>query len=776
MRKTFGKHVAPWIDLGPREAREWSAALLDLTSHTHYILAMKVSYDGQRLVSVDSDRRLIVWDCVTGAIVFSTMAGPDRRKCFDVSATNVLAFGNELGEITLCPEMKRRNHQRFRGHVVGVDTVKFSLDGQWLASIDEGGVAVLWDVLSHEGEYPRQTLQSKNSSSLIDVHPVETAFGLSSATGSMLFAAIMQDQAARPTTISLWHKPQESVWKFYREFNYDGELISPLQIENNTLAGSFRWSEGGVGVKLWSVDGKAPTATINLDDDISSCWLLSSSQCINRILTFSNRNKSLKLYDLGDIGGQTLPFKVWTSHIIGHLCFSVEGNLVAGLHFDGISVWDTCTGELVATTDIPSFRRTELTFTPTNGVLALSFGSTIRLFDYGLLCEKQQKQERSEQRKKKVYATSVSHDERWAAVEMYSHGEDRAVDIFDLQKGTTRVRSLQSRCPRSLDYDTKLIFSPGCELLALVSPTSEFGSIEIWDLRNNECENGQSHSKRTLKFSVTPNVPIAFSTNGEYIAWVARRRNAVVVADIDSTTEGIESRLEAEPQSLSASGTYVDAFCVTSNEAIDAENKASLYSLKVTKCDIGGKPVVLYHCDLHPGSRLLRSPTILRNSVRCKFLPGQEFIGFVTPHNIVCIQEAQASATRRHFRMLRFHGNQILQEYTFCDQGCCLQAPSFGNFRLLARTKQLPERIPRPCSLIPISWSPRTKWLFCGGRPFLFLPSDFENVSIRMNTVEFVTQHGPTWLRLGPFLERSVQNQPVDPCTFSIEEIDAGSN
>lgn len=138
-----------WLKLNRSPAFEpsWPSWIQTLTGHSGYIRAMALSRNGQRIVSVERDDTIKIWNATTGepmktiqlvdtADISSSLAfSEDGQLILSPSSSNVklLNAGTGLVERTLV------------GHSKEVWAVAISHDDQWIASGSEDNSVRLWD-------------------------------------------------------------------------------------------------------------------------------------------------------------------------------------------------------------------------------------------------------------------------------------------------------------------------------------------------------------------------------------------------------------------------------------------------------------------------------------------------------------------------------------------------------------------------------------------------------------------------------------------------------
>ncbi len=149
-RKTMGLETRPWLRrLNPAPAEE--ACLMTLVGHKGSVLSVRVSPDGERLLSLGIDGTLRVWDVRTGSPieVLSGMGNGSRAVLAIVPASTLVAVAARDGETIVLWDYSRL---RIVGEMRGprrVSSLAADASGAQLAAGSTDGLAV-YDLRSGE--------------------------------------------------------------------------------------------------------------------------------------------------------------------------------------------------------------------------------------------------------------------------------------------------------------------------------------------------------------------------------------------------------------------------------------------------------------------------------------------------------------------------------------------------------------------------------------------------------------------------------------------------
>ncbi|MCA9883687.1 MAG: PD40 domain-containing protein [Anaerolineae bacterium] len=327
------------------------------TSEKSSIFSHSFSPDGTRLAALDNNL-IIVWDLITGHIVFSgdrnnairVFYSPDKTEVYTVNGegeirvydeegavqntleglidfadayaydnlNGILAMGGEGGSVRVWDPAKRTALASFRTNDAPIVSLKFSQDGKVLASMGRDGHVTIWNWETHE--------------QLADLDH----------EAAIVFDAIFNSDGTHITTAT---QNYIAVWTIET-----GELDYALELEQGGASGIFAYTPD---------DSKLVTAGLNAPLNV---WDAATGNLIGQ---------------LTDVSGNRMA-----------AAFSADGNLMVTSVLDtGVNLWNLASAneETIpgAELDLPTNRITDVAWTE-DGFLIAFFGADGTVYLWGI--------------------------------------------------------------------------------------------------------------------------------------------------------------------------------------------------------------------------------------------------------------------------------------------------------------------------------------------------------------------------------------------------------
>ncbi|MFN7384702.1 MAG: protein kinase domain-containing protein [Dolichospermum sp.] len=442
--------------------------LQTLTGHSHSVISVAYSPDGQTLASGSSDKTIKLWNVKTGKLlqtlkghsswVTSVAYSPDGQT---------LASGSGDNTIKLWDVNTGNLLQTFTGHSSSVNSVAYSPDGQTLASGSGDKTIKLWDVKTGN---LLQTLPGHSGW----VRPVAySPDGQTLASGS-------QDD-----TIKLWNVKTGNLLQTLPSHSYEVNSVAYSPDGQTLASGNFDNT-----IKIWQLVASISKAPVQQPQSQVSQPVISTppSQPVTipaPQTTIPVKNTKLRKLliaaILGLIGTQIYGYALYSVFPINPI--SIIANL-----FSGISLEKTLKGHFNWVRSVA--------YSPDGQTLASgSDDNTIKLWNVNTGNLLQTFTGHSDL----VWSVAYSPDGQTLA----SGSWDKTIKLWDVKTGNL-LQTLKGHS----DFVISVAYSPDGQTLA--SGSSD-GTIKLWNIKTGKL-------LQTLKGHYVSVISVAYSPNGQTLA------------------------------------------------------------------------------------------------------------------------------------------------------------------------------------------------------------------------------------------------------------------
>ncbi len=284
-----------------------------LDAHSGFVNDLKISLDGERLVSAGADKTIKLWNLSTGEVIRTIVDAPVHINYFVISPDwQKIVTGNTDNSIAIWDFETGKELLTLTGHSSFVNHLAISPDGKRLVSASADNTIKLWDLATGE---KLKTL--KGHSSFVN-------YVLVSADGKKLVSASADD------TIKIW------------DFN-TGELLNTLE-EHSASVNALEITPDGRKlvsasadntIKLWDLTTGKEIRTLTEHSSPVKPLAISPD---GKVLASGSADGAIKLWDLAT--GKEIRTLTGHSSSINALDISPDGEtLVSGSADKTIKVW-----------------------------------------------------------------------------------------------------------------------------------------------------------------------------------------------------------------------------------------------------------------------------------------------------------------------------------------------------------------------------------------------------------------------------------------------------
>ncbi|KIJ52229.1 hypothetical protein M422DRAFT_776348 [Sphaerobolus stellatus SS14] len=518
-----GNHIHIWdVGVGKLVAGPFQG-------HSHWVISIAFSPDGQNIVSGAQDKTIRVWDvhtgnCVRGPFeghtswVWSVAYSPDGQRIVSGSHDqNIQIWDTYEGHINTGPLM---------GHTGGIESVAFSNDGERIASGSMDNTVRIWDAWS--GNLIAGPCQGHTSSvTSVAFSPNGRKIVSGSGDGNIrIWDAQNGDLIAGPFQSRMATRGITSV-----AFFPDGQKITSGSYDNSVqifdaqtgtlLAGPLQSHSAGISSVAVSPDGQ--TVVSGSYDTTIKVWNIQGSNIF------------------------TSPFegnKGWITSV----AFSPNGQmLVSGSEENTIKLWDAQTGDLIiGSSESHAKMILCVAFSPDGErVVSGSMDNTIRIWDVqsgNMLVGPFQGHT--------GHITSVTFS--FDGDKLVSSSKDKSIRIWDAYNGNIILDPLEGH--------TDCINSVTCfpDRQRIVSGSHD-KTVRIWDMENGSPigEPLQGHTNPINSVAVSPDGQkvVSGSVDKTIRIWDANTGN-LIIGPIQGHQRGVSSVTFTPDGSKVVSGSW----------------------------------------------------------------------------------------------------------------------------------------------------------------------------------------------------------------------------
>lgn len=540
--KNAGRDVPPQVEEALHQSVQASRLVRELEGHDWHVYNAAYSPDDSLIATASFDGTVRIWAADDGELV-AVLDDSTKRAVKDVAFHpdgSLLATSSNDRMVRIWDTSTWGMIMELEGHTSSVDAIEFSPDGEYLASVDFHGNAMIWD---HDAGTPRYTFRTEDRSALGSVAYSPNGEYLSAA-GDMLYVweiqtgeKVMGIQGSGSEQNTLGQGRITGL-----SFSPDGSRIGAADFLGNAKVFDAKTGELDLILEghsdtitdiVFDPDGNR-IATSSFDrrviiwDAHNGDPILGLTGHKDIVLGLAFNSDGSKLVStsvdgaarIWDVALKRELFSIPTQGEPTSLAFSPDGTkIAAGVKGSGATyIWDIYTGILVKELPVEGTESwvTNISYSPTGEILATSnTDESVRIWDAT---------------SGELIRIIEGHDGTVNDVEFSPDGEriasaasDSQVKIWQVETGS-ELEALQV----SGAFVTSTSFHPTGKLVAGGNFT---GSIMVWNIDDDKLNHFTKH--------LGPINELAFHPDGRRIA-SASADGTVIIWDLDDEGSFVE--------------------------------------------------------------------------------------------------------------------------------------------------------------------------------------------------------------------------------------------